>query len=58
MHLDEKSKDKFHNICCDNTGDRTHKHVTHTLIDNGFEFNCFKPKGIVLQLVIIYQPVK
>jgi hypothetical protein len=58
MYLDEKYKDKFHNICCDTTGDRTHKNITRTLIDNGFAF-IFQTQGYgILQLVLIDQPIK
>jgi len=58
MCLDEKYKDKLHSICCFPTGDRTHEYVTRTLIDNNFEFNREKNYGMVLQLVLIYHPIK
>ena len=61
MCLVEKYEDKLYSICCDPTGDRTRENInqyTCTLIDNSFEFNWEKNNGIVLQLVLIYQPIK
>ena len=38
MCLAEKYKDKFYNVYCDPTRDRTHEYLSRNLIDNSFEF--------------------